>query len=334
MIDLSFIWATIIAVGILIYVVLDGFDLGIGILFPFFKDETDRNVLMNTIAPVWDGNETWMVLGGAGLFAAFPLVYSAVLSALYMPVILMVIFLIFRGVAFEFRFKANRTKHLWDLSFILGSTITTFLQGVILGAYIQGINIQDGRYVGGGFDWLTPFSLFCGVAVIVAYATLACGWLIIKTTDELQINMYKLMPRLILILLAMFGVVSLWTPFTHPDVAERWFSTPNIYYFSFVPLLVLYCAYKAIRASTLRRQLTPFIATLGLVFLAYIGFLISLWPMIVPPSITIWEAAAPEGSQLFTLIGALLLIPIILTYTGLSYWVFRGKVRADDEGYH
>lgn len=334
MIDLSIIWAGIIAVGILIYVVMDGFDLGIGILFPLFKKEGERNVLMNTVAPVWDGNETWMVLGGAGLYAAFPLVYSAVLSALYLPIILMVIFLIFRGVAFEFRFKANRTKYLWDLAFIIGSTLATFLQGVILGAYIQGIDIVDGRYVGGGLDWLTPFSLFTGIAVIVAYASLACGWLILKTDGDLQERMYALVKPLIVLLLLMFGAVSLWTPFTHSDIAARWFSTPNIYYFGIVPLLVVYCAFRAIRAAQRHEQIAPFVATLGLVLLAYIGFIISLWPMIVPPNVTIWDAAAPIESQLFALIGALLMIPIILTYTGLSYWVFRGKVREDDEGYH
>lgn len=334
MIDLSIIWAAIIALGILLYVVMDGFDLGIGILFPFFKESHDRDVLMNTVAPVWDGNETWMVFGGAGLYAAFPLVYSAVLSALYLPIILMVICLIFRGVAFEFRFKANRTKPLWDLAFILGSTIATFLQGVILGAYIKGIAIEDGRYVGGGLDWLSAFSVFTGLAVVVAYAALACGWLILKTADDLQKSMFKLMPPLTLLLLLMFGIVSLWTPLSHSAIAARWFTFPNILYFSPVPLLVLYCVYRIIRASKLHHQFTPFLATLALVLLAYTGFIISLWPMIVPPSVTIWEAASHPDSQLFTLIGSLILIPVILMYTGLSYWIFRGKIRVGDEGYH
>lgn len=231
MIDLSLIWIVIIAIGVFIYVVLDGFDLGIGILFPFIKNQQERDVMMNTVAPVWEGNETWMVLGGAGLFAAFPIVYSAVLSALYLPIILMVIALIFRGVAFEFRFKANRSKPLWDAAFIGGSVLSSFLQGVILGAYIQGIHIVDGRYAGGGLDWLTPFSLFTGVGVVVVYAALGCGWLIMKTDDVLQSTMYRLMPRLIIVLLLIFIAVSIYTPMAHPIIAERWFNQPSTFIF-------------------------------------------------------------------------------------------------------
>ena len=293
MIDLSLIWIVIIAIGVFIYIVLDGFDLGIGILFPFIKDQQERDVMMNTVAPVWDGNETWMVLGGAGLFAAFPMVYAAVLSAFYMPIILMVIALIFRGVAFEFRFKANRTKHLWDAAFIGGSVLSSFLQGVILGAYIQGIHIVDGRYAGGGLDWLTPFSLFTGVGVVVVYAALGCGWLIMKTDDRLQISMYNLMPKLIIGLLLIFASVSIYTPLAHPMIAERWFTQPQILYFSPVPILVLVFTYLTIKACQKRQESMPFLYTLALVFLAYTGFLISIFPYIIPPSVTIWDAAAP-----------------------------------------
>lgn len=334
MIDLSLIWIVIIAIGVFIYVVLDGFDLGIGILFPFIKSQQERDVMMNTVAPVWDGNETWMVLGGAGLFAAFPMVYSAVLSALYLPIILMVIALIFRGVAFEFRFKANRTKHLWDKAFISGSFCSSFLQGVILGAYIQGIQIVDGRYAGGGLDWLTPFSLFTGLGVVIVYAALGCGWLILKTDQHLQQQMYKLMPKFMLALFIIFVVVSIYTPMAHPRIAERWFTQPQLLYFSPVPILVVVFSYLTIQACRKQQESTPFLYTLALVFLAYTGFLISIFPYVIPPSITIWDAAAPANSQLFALIGALILIPIIIMYTILSYWVFRDKVRVGDEGYH
>ncbi|MCH7335057.1 cytochrome d ubiquinol oxidase subunit II [Acinetobacter sp. NIPH 2699] len=333
MMDLSLIWVAIIGLGVLAYVVLDGFDLGIGILFPFVKDQQERDVMMNTVAPVWDGNETWMVLGGAGLFAAFPMVYSAVLSALYLPIILMVIALIFRGVAFEFRFKANRTKHLWDQAFIGGSIFSSFLQGVILGAYIQGIKIIDGRYAGGGLDWLTPFSLFTGIGVVVVYAALGCGWLILKTESQLQQQLYQLMPKLVVALLVIFAGVSLYTPLAHPVIAERWFSLPQLFYFSPVPILVLLLSFLVIRACKQRHEFAPLMYMFGLVFLAYTGFLISLFPYIIPPSVTIWDAAAPYQSQLFSLIGALILIPIIITYTAMSYWVFRDKVKVGD-GYH
>lgn len=334
MIDLSLIWIVIIAIGVFIYVVLDGFDLGIGILFPFIKDQQERDVMMNTVAPVWDGNETWMVLGGAGLFAAFPMVYSAVLSALYLPIILMVIALIFRGVAFEFRFKANRTKYLWDAAFIGGSVLSSFLQGVILGAYIQGIHVIDGRYAGGGLDWLTPFSVFTGFGVIIVYAALGCGWLIMKTEMQLQTSMYRLMPKLIMTLLLVFIAVSVYTPLAHPVIAARWFNAHQLLYFSPVPILVVVFTYLTIKACQKQQESMPFLYTLALVFLAYTGFLISIFPYVIPPSITIWEAAAPANSQLFALIGALILIPIIIIYTIMAYWIFRDKVRVGDEGYH
>lgn len=334
MIDLSLIWIVIIAIGVFIYVVLDGFDLGIGILFRFIKDQQERDVMMNTVAPVWDGNETWMVLGGAGLFAAFPMVYSAVLSALYLPIILMVIALIFRGVAFEFRFKANRTKYLWDAAFIGGSVLSSFLQGVILGAYIQGIHVIDGRYAGGGLDWLTPFSVFTGFGVIIVYAALGCGWLIMKTEMQLQKSMYRLMPKLIMTLLLVFIAVSVYTPLAHPVIAARWFNALQLLYFSPVPILVVVFTYLTIKACQKQQESMPFLYTLALVFLAYTGFLISIFPYVIPPSITIWEAAAPANSQLFALIGALILIPIIIIYTIMAYWVFRDKVRVGDEGYH
>ena len=334
MIDLSLIWAGIIALGVLIYVILDGFDLGIGILFPFIPHQDERDVMMNTVAPIWDGNETWMVLGGAGLLAAFPVAYGTVLAAFYMPIMIMLLALIFRGVAFEFRFKANRTKKLWDLAFIGGSTLASFCQGIILGAYIQGIKTQNGLYVGGGLDWLTPFSVFTGFGVVVMYAALGCGWLIIKTDHELQEKMYRIMPKLIITLLVMFLAVSIYTPLQHADIATKWFTTPQLYYFSPVPILVAVFGLLAWRSCSSKDEYKPFAYTLCLMFLAYTGFIISLWPNIIPPSVSIWQAAAPKDSQLFALIGALILIPIILMYTILSYWVFRHKVRIGDEGYH
>ncbi|AWL29655.1 cytochrome d ubiquinol oxidase subunit II [Acinetobacter defluvii] len=334
MIDLVLVWVGIIGLGVLIYVILDGFDLGIGILFPFIKDHQEHDVMMNTVAPVWDGNETWMVLGGAGLYAAFPLVYSTVLSALYLPITFMVVALIFRGVAFEFRFKATRTKYLWDQAFIWGSILSSFFQGVILGAYIQGIETTNGIYSGGGWDWLTPFSIFSGIGVVAMYATLGCGWLIMKTDAKLQKQMYKFMPKLLIALLLIFAGVSLYTPMTHPEIADRWFSLPNFLYFSPVPVLVLIFVGLILKSCNQKHDSKPFIYTLALVFLAFTGFVISLWPNIIPPSVTIWQAAAPESSLKFTLVGAVILIPIIIAYTFLSYWVFRDKVRVGDEGYH
>ena len=333
-IDLPLIWAIIIIFGIMMYVVMDGFDLGIGILFPFIKGEKDRDVMMNTVAPVWDGNETWLVLGGAALFGAFPLAYSVVLSALYLPLILMLMGLIFRGVAFEFRFKARPEKrHIWDKSFIGGSLVATFFQGVALGAFIDGLPVVNRQYAGGGLDWLSPFTVFCGIALIVAYALLGCTWLIMKTEGELQERMHKLGRPLALAVLVLMGIVSLWTPLAHTDIAARWFTLPNLFWFLPVPILVLVTMYGLLKAIARKAHYTPFLLTLVLIFLGYSGLGISLWPNIIPPSISIWDAAAPPQSQGFMLVGTLFIIPFILGYTFWSYYVFRGKATHED-GYH
>ncbi len=333
-IDLPLLWAVVIIFGLMMYVVMDGFDLGIGILFPFVRGERDRDVMMNTVAPVWDGNETWLVLGGAALFGAFPLAYAVVLEALYLPLILMLMGLIFRGVAFEFRFKAKADKrHLWDKAFIWGSLVATFFQGVALGAFIEGFKVVDRRYAGGTLDWLTPFALFSGLGLIVAYALLGCTWLIMKTEGKLQEQMHNLARPLALVLLAVIGIVSLWTPLAYPDIAHRWFSMPNLLWFMPVPLLVLVTFYGLLKAVARNAHYTPFLLTLVLIFLGYSGLGISLWPNIIPPSISIWDAAAPPQSQGFMLVGTLFILPFILGYTYWSYYVFRGKVTHED-GYH
>ncbi|TWI54285.1 cytochrome d ubiquinol oxidase subunit II [Pseudomonas duriflava] len=334
-IDLTFIWAVIIIFSIMMYVVMDGFDLGIGILFPFVKGSEERGVMMNTVAPIWDGNETWLVLGGAGLYGAFPLAYGVVLPALYLPLIFMLIGLIFRGVAFEFRFKVDVGKEgLWDKSFIVGSVLATFCQGVALGGFIQGIPVVNRQYAGGPLDWLTPFSLFCGLGLIAAYALLGSTWLIMKTEGHIQARMRTLTRPLLLILLLVMGGVSLWTPLSHEAIAQRWFTFPNILWFMPVPILVVVTAVGLLK-SIQREEIhsTPFVLTLILIFLGYSGLGISLWPYIIPPSVTIWDAASPPQSQLFLLIGTLFIIPMTLMYTAWGYYVFRGKVRAG-EGYH
>ncbi|MDH0647017.1 cytochrome d ubiquinol oxidase subunit II [Pseudomonas sp. GD03858] len=333
-IDLPLIWAVIIIFGVMMYVVMDGFDLGIGMLFPFVKDERDRDVMMNTVAPVWDGNETWLVLGGAALFGAFPLAYSVVLEALYLPLILMLVGLIFRGVAFEFRFKARpHRRHIWDKAFIWGSLVATFFQGVALGAFIEGFKVVDRKFVGGTLDWLTPFTVFSGLGLIVAYTLLGCTWLIMKTEGPLQQKMHDVARPLALVLLAVIGIVSLWTPIAYPQIAERWFSMPNLIWFMPVPILVLVTFYGLLRAVARNAHYTPFLLTLVLIFLGYSGLGISLWPNIIPPSISIWDAAAPPQSQGFMLVGTLFILPFILGYTYWSYYVFRGKVTHED-GYH
>ena len=334
-IDLSIIWFVIIVFATLMYIVMDGFDLGIGILFPFTRSPQDRDLMVNSVAPVWDGNETWLVLGGAGLFGAFPLAYAVIIDALTIPLTLMLVGLIFRGVAFEFRFNATPShRPFWDKAFMCGSILATFCQGIVVGAVINGFEVTGRTYSGGPFSWLTPFTLFCGVGLVVAYALLGATWLVMKSESTLQNTMRRTARGLLLTLLAIIAAISLWTPLVHSQIAERWFSLPNLYYLLPVPLLVI------IASAMLWRHLgrdashvQPFILTLVLIFLGFSGLGISIWPAIIPPSITLWQAAAPEQSQEFMLIGALFIIPVILVYTFWSYYVFRGKV-PQDEGYH
>ncbi|MGA0543093.1 cytochrome d ubiquinol oxidase subunit II [Neotabrizicola sp. VNH66] len=334
-IDLPIVWAVIIAFGLMMYVIMDGFDLGIGILFPFLKGSEDRDVMVNTVAPVWDGNETWLVLGGAALMAAFPLAYSILLTALYIPLAIMLLGLIWRGVAFEFRFKSDEThKPFWDKAFMAGSVTATFFQGVSLGAFLNGFEVEGARYLGGAMDWLTPFSIFTGFGLLAAYALLGATWLILKTEGALHDRLVVLARPLLLVLLVAMAGVSLWTPLAHQAVADRWFSLPNLFFFAPVPALVALTAVLLIRSlRTGDPGPTPFLLTLFLLFLGYTGLGISMWPYIIPPEITLREAAAPPQSMGFALVGALLIIPVILAYTAWSYYVFRGKVRAGD-GYH
>lgn len=333
-IDLTLAFAFIGGLAIFMYVLMDGFDLGVGILFPFMPGgEEDRDVAMNTVAPIWDGNETWLILGGAALFAGFPLAYSVILPALYLPLLLMLIALIFRGVAFEFRFKAVTSKAAWGYSFFFGSLLATFAQGVILGAFIQGFEVEGRDFVGGLLDWLTPFSLMTGVALVCGYALLGCTWLILKTEAGLRDWCYRLAPKLLLAVLAFIGLVSLITPWWNAAVRDRWFSFPNLLYLSPVPILTLLVAGMLLSAVRQRKDGPPFVLTMLLFLLAYGGLAISLWPLAIPPDITIWDAASPPESQMFLLVGLVFLIPTILAYTAFTYWVFRGKVRAG-EGYH
>ena len=333
MIDYALIWAGLIAFAILAYVVLDGFDLGVGILFPFVKGSSNRDQMMNSVAPLWDGNETWLVLGGGGLFAVFPLAYSIIMPALYIPIFLMLFALIFRGVAFEFRWKARGKRNLWDVAFAGGSTVAAFAQGLVLGGLIQGINVEGRSYVGGAWDWLTPFALLTGVALVVGYALLGATWLVMKAEGEVYAKARVFAQRLMWVVLGLILVVSIWTPLMHPQYAQKWFSWPDLLYTVPVPVLVLVCAWFLVDGIKRQHDARPYLATVGLFVLSYIGLLISFFPYLVPPSVTLWDAAAPDASLKFLLVGAVVLIPIILTYTTYAYWVFRGKV-GDSHGYH
>ena len=332
--DLTLVWAFVIAFAIFAYVVLDGFDLGLGILFPLFPARRDRDLIMNSVAPVWDGNETWLVLGGGGLFAAFPLAFAILMPALYLPVYTMLLALVFRGVAFEFRWRSRQRRHWWDASFIGGSLVATLCQGIILGAMLEGIEVDGRRYAGGAFDWLSPFSIMTGLALVAGYGLLGATWLLMKTEGALAERARALAWRFALATLGFIAVVSLWTPFLAGGYAARWFAMPGVVLAAPVPLAVAALALLLFRSLHVHRhEARPFLLSLGLFGLSFLGVAISIFPNVVPGAVTIWEAAAPPISQTFMLIGTALLMPLILGYTGYAYWVFRGKVNPAD-GYH
>jgi len=330
-IDLTIVWAGIIAFAVFAYVVMDGFDLGIGILFPLLEKGEPRSAAINSVAPVWDGNETWLVLGGGGLLAAFPLAYAIIMPAVYVPIIAMLLGLVFRGVAFEFRARTGRLW-IWDGAFAFGSFLAALAQGITLGAILQGITVHGRGYGGGWWDWLSPFSLLTGVAVVVGYALLGACWLIFRTEGALQDRCFALAKWLGVATLCVVIAVSAATPFLSHDYYSRWFRAPGIYLTAPVPILVGVTALLFVRALARRAELAPFLLALGVFLLSYIGLGISMFPYLIPPSVTIWDAASPPSSQMFMLVGVAIMVPIILAYTGYAYWVFRGKV--GHEGYH
>lgn len=331
---LPVIWALVIGTAVALYVVLDGFDLGLGILFPWFTDEQERDTMMTSVAPFWDGNETWLVMGGAGLLVAFPLAYSIIMPALYLPVIIMLLALIFRGVSFEFRHVAKPKHRKWDLAFAIGSTVAAFCQGLILGGLLQEIRVQDNRFAGGVFDWLTPFSILCGLALVAGYALLAATWLLLKTEGPVEQRARQLAPRLLVLLLAFIAVVSIWTPLQIDRIYQRWFRYPDILLLSPVPLLTLLLALGCWRGIRHQRRIQPFACAVGMFLLAYAGLIISNVPFLVPPSVTVWQAAADPSSQIFMLIGTAILLPLVLGYTVLVFWLFRARVKPGESYHH
>lgn len=325
-IDLPLIWVCLIATAVFLYVLLDGFDLGIGVVFPFAPTDRCRSTMMNSIAPFWDGNETWLVLGGGGLFAVFPLAYSIMMPALYVPVIIMLFGLILRGVAFEFRYKADRSKRLWDYVFHFGSLTASFMQGVILGAIVQGIEVEGRAFAGGPFDWLTAFSLMTGAGVVFGYVLLGSTWLIMKTEGETQAWAKKTASYVLGFVGFFMFLVSVSVPFINEMIMTRWFSFPNFWYLLPIPILtalVFVLIWFDLHAK--HHETRPFFMSQFVFLLGYAGLGVSLWPWLVPYEVTFWDAAAVGPSLSLLLVGALVFLPVILFYTGYCYYVFRGK---------
>lgn len=326
-IDLQLIWAIIIAIAIFLYVLLDGFDLGIGILFPFAPSDQCRDKMMNSIAPFWDGNETWLVLGGGGLFAAFPLAYSILMPAFYMPIILMLLGLIMRGVAFEFRFKAGKnSRRLWDYVFHFGSLGAAFCQGTILGGFIQGVQVNGRNFAGGPFDWATAFSIMTGIAVIFGYALLGSTWLIMKTEDITQKWSHRVASYVLCFVGIFMILVSVVVPFINERIKNFWFTVPNLYYLSVIPFftaVLFLLLFRDLRKAQYERR--PFFCSIGIFLMGYLGLGLSIFPWLIPYHYTIWDAAAYGPSLSLMLCGVVPLLPLILGYTSYCYYVFREK---------
>lgn len=331
---LPLIWAALIGVAVALYIILDGFDLGIGILYPFYKTEEDHDLMMNSVAPFWDGNETWLILGGAGLFVAFPKAYAVIMPALYMPIIIMLLALVFRGVAFEFRWVAKPHHFKWNVAFTMGSIVAAFSQGLVLGGLLQGIHVENGQFAGGPLDWLTPFSILCGLGLVCGYALLGATWLILKVDGPVEDRARELAKPFLITLLVIITCVSIWTPLKIPRIAEIWFSIPNFFYLLPLPISTAVLAWLCWKGINDKQHLIQgFFCAVCIFLLAYLGLVISNIPYLVPPTLTVWQTAAVPESQLFLLIGTLFLLPIILGYTIFVYWTFRGKLQPG-QGYH
>jgi len=331
--DLVPLWTVLLGLAVFYYVVFDGFDLGVGMLYGFVPNADSRSTAMNSIAPIWDGNETWLVFGGLGLLAAFPLAFTIIIPAVYFPILAMLLALVFRGVAFEFQFRRPALRRFWDGAFCGGSMLATFAQGVVLGVFIQGFKVDGRQFSGGSFDWVSPFPLAVGLALMFGYGLLGAGWLILKTEGNLQ-HWARRAGRVCLVaVMVAIVAVSIWTPLTHPDIARRWFTWPNIGFLSPVPIATALIALWVWYALSRRHELSPFLGAIGLFLLSFVGIAISLWPFIVPYHYTLWQAASSPSTQAFLLIGTLFLLPVILMYTAWSYWVFRGKV-GERAAYH
>jgi cytochrome bd ubiquinol oxidase subunit II len=328
---LPLVWSGLLALAVAMYVVIDGFDLGVGILFTAAERGNWRDRMMTSVAPIWDGNETWLILGGGGLFAVFSVAYAILLPALYLPIMLMLIALIFRGVAFEFRFKADRSRAVWDYAFHYGSLVATFAQGVVLGAFVQGFEIEGRGYTGGTLDWLTPFSVMTGIGLICGYGLLGATWCVMKTSGELEVWARRKSRQFLFGTLLSMAIVSLWVPFLGRDIQWRWFAWPNALYVAPVPLVTGFVCWRILRTLDEGRTVAPFLLTIGLFLLGFLGLAISLFPYVVPPKLTIWQAANAVSALQFALIGYSVVMPLTLAYTAYAYWVFRGKVAEDIE---
>jgi cytochrome d ubiquinol oxidase subunit II len=324
--DLPLFFAAIAALSIAIYVLADGFDLGVGILFILAPREADRDVMMSSIEPVWDGNETWLVMGGTLLFAVFPAAYYVLLPAFYLPIIFMLFGLILRGIAFSFRLQTIRFRRIWDFAFAGGSILAAVCQGFVLGGLIDGVPIHADAFSGGPLGFVSLLGLICAVGLVGGYALLGAGWLIWKTGGTTQVFAREIGHAALILVIAMIAIVSAWTALTEPAIADRWFSWPNIVLLAPVPVATAAVAVALWRSLWGTNETLTFRLALALFLLGFGGLVVSLWPYIVPRDITIWTGAGDPQTLKFVAVGVAIVLPIVVAYHSYAYWVFRGKV--------
>lgn len=329
--DIVDIWIALLGLTIILYVVLDGFGLGIALLFPVMKSEDERDRLIESIAPVWDANQTWLVFGGGGLFVAFPLLYGVLSSALYIPLFTLLYGLIFRGVSFEFRANSVRKK-FWELSFFWGSLVAVVAQGLTLGGVLTGARVSAGNFAGNPFDWLTPFSLAAALGLIAGYLLLGSTYLIIKTDREIQDRAFRYAFRAANVVLIFQVLMIAWTPFHYPQALTKWMSAPRAYFIWIFPVLTLLSYYSIVTSLHKRKEIMPFVSSVVFFLAGFLGLFATMYPHALPPDITFYDATAERATLRFTLWGAVVILPVVLGYTIYSYRVFRGKVHG--EGYH
>jgi cytochrome bd ubiquinol oxidase subunit II len=319
----------IIALGVLLYVLMDGWDLGVGILFLIAAREQERDEMMESIAPFWDGNETWLVFGGVTLFAAFPAVYALTLQTLYLPVMVMLFALVFRGISFEFRAHSKDSRRFWNWTFALGSLIAAFAQGMILGKLVQGVQLQHGPY--GQTFTISLFPLLCGIATVAGYALLGSAWLIYKTDGTTQTFGREVSRAAWLLTMSSFTVACIWTPLSVAEVARRWFTLPGSLFFIALAVALVAASVGFQRSIwNSRNDARPLQLAVVMTLLAFAGFGGTIWPYIVPYRISIVEGAGDLASIKFALVGIVVVLPVVLTYQFYAYRVFRGE--AHDTG--
>ncbi|MFG1464148.1 cytochrome d ubiquinol oxidase subunit II [Xanthobacter sp. DSM 24535] len=325
--DLPVLIAALVAFCVVVYVLADGFDLGVGILFLLAPREADRDLMMSSVEPVWDGNETWLVMGGTLLLATFPAGYYVLLPAFYLPVMFMLFALIFRGIAFEFRLQTVRFRWVWDLAFAGGSLLATLCQGFILGGLISGVTMSDGMFAGGTFDFLSMLGLICGIGLAGGYALLGAGWLIWKTDGPTQVFAREVAHAALILTGAMMLLVSAWSAWSVPEVAMRWFAWPGIAFLAPVPVVTAAVLFTIWRRLWTGRDAETFVLAILVFLLGFAGLVVSLFPYVVPRHVTIWDGIADTSTVIFAATGVVIVLPIVLAYQAHAYWVFRGKVR-------